>query len=92
MYTYNNQGNQVDGDVKPTIVELDIFASNLANMSSKFIIQFFSKCVDKMKNLHKSIHSLRIIGKTPFTTMGITENYLSLPHIDVNDSKSSYII
>jgi hypothetical protein len=85
---YNNQGNQVDGDVKPTIAKLDIFASNLANMSSKFIVQLFPKCVDKVKNLHKSM-SLGIIGKTPFTTMGITENYSSLPHIDVNDSKFS---
>jgi hypothetical protein len=89
---YNNQENQVDGDVKPTVVELDIFASNLVNMSSKFIVQPFPKCVDKMKNLHKSSHGLGIIVKTPFTTMGITKNYSSLPHIVVNDSKFNYII
>jgi hypothetical protein len=29
---YNNQENQVDGDVKPTVVELEIFASNLVNI------------------------------------------------------------
>lgn len=48
----NDKGKK--GDVKPTVVELEIFASNLANMFSTFIVQFFPKCLDKMKNLHKS--------------------------------------
>jgi hypothetical protein len=45
-----------------------------------------------MKNLHKSNQGLGRIGKAPVTTMGITKNYSSLPHIDVNDSKFSYIM
>jgi hypothetical protein len=74
------------------VVELEIFASSLANTFLKFIVQHFPKCVDKVENLHKSNQCLRRIGKTPFATMGITENYSNLPHIDVNDSKFSYIM
>jgi hypothetical protein len=61
-------------------------------MFLKFIIQFFPKCVDEVENLHKSSQGLGRIGKTPFTTMGITKNYSSLSHTDVNDSKCNYIM
>jgi hypothetical protein len=64
----------------------------LANTFKKFIVQLLPKCVDEVENLHKSNEALGRIGKTPFTTMGIIENYSNLSQIDVNDSKFSYIM
>jgi hypothetical protein len=37
QHVHNNQGNQIDGDVKPIVIKLGIFTSKLANMFFKFI-------------------------------------------------------
>jgi hypothetical protein len=46
----------------------------------------------KAEKLHESIKMLGQIGGTPFTIMGLTKNFSSMPHINKGDSKLSYIL
>jgi hypothetical protein len=57
-----------------------------------FILGFFPKNIEEVGNLHELIKGLGRMKETPFTTMGITKNFFSLPHIGKSDSMLNYIL
>jgi hypothetical protein len=73
-----------------TTIELEIYANNLTIFLHKSSSQLFPTYITKVELLHDTTQGFGKIGTIPFTTMVVTKQNSSTPHIDTNDNLKNY--
>lgn len=64
---------------------LELCASVLAKSLHAWMLTVFPSFVEQLEGMFEESEGLGRIGTTPYSTMGITEDYSSSPHIDNED-------
>lgn len=91
-FTKRQKGKEVPKEDVARAEELELFADMFAEDLYKVIRNYFPQWVRELEDLYDTERGLGKMGNTPFSAMGVTQDYCSMPHLDVQDYSHSFIV